>query len=377
MPCTVCLSAHSLHLSDQGGVRWAFLNWALGLRALGCNVVWLETVPTGMPDRDLEAAVAALKRDIAPYGLGDCLALCEETGGELPPEAGAGWSDLESAASADLLLNFRYTLPDSVVARFHRSALVDIDPGLLQHWMRDGLVSVARHDVYFTIGETVGRAASGIPDVDIVWHYAPPCVALDWWPWTRAPEGGRFSTLVNWWAGSWIGEDPDRETKRSGFLPFLDLPARTSQPLELGINFGGTDPTAIAEEEALRAKGWCVRRSIDVAATTTDYQHYIQQSRGEFSCAKPACLRLQNAWISDRTLCYLASGRPAIVQHTGPSRFLPDVGGLFRFRALEDAAASLDAVANDYDHQCRLARSLAEEFFDARTVVRRLLERAI
>jgi hypothetical protein len=375
--CTVCLSAHSLHLSDQGGHRWVFLNWALGLRALGCNVVWLEAVPTGMPDRDLEAAVAVLRRDVAPYGLDDCVALCDATGGELPPEAGAGSINLEAAACADLLLNLRYALPHAVVARFRRSAFVDIDPGLLQLWMRDRLVTVAPHDVYFTIGETVGDAASGIPDVDVVWHYTQPCVALDWWPCTQAPAGARFSTLANWWAGSWIGDDPDRETKRSGFLHFLDLPARTSQPLELGLNFGETDWTATAEEESLRAKGWCVRRGSDVAATTADYQQYIQRSLGEFSCAKPSCLRLQNAWISDRTLCYLASGKPAIVQHTGPSRFLPDAGGLFRFRTLEDAAISLDAVANDYDHQCRLARSLAEEFFDARTVVRRLLERAL
>jgi len=88
-------------------------------------------------------------------------------------------------------------------------------------------------------------------------------------------------------------------------------------------------------------------------------------------------LRLQNAWISDRTICYLASGKPAVVQHTGPSRFLPDAGGLFRFRTLDEAAACLEAVGDDYDRQCQLARSLAEEFFDARTVLRRVLDRAL
>jgi hypothetical protein len=88
-------------------------------------------------------------------------------------------------------------------------------------------------------------------------------------------------------------------------------------------------------------------------------------------------MRLANAWISDRTLCYLASGRPAIVQHTGPSRFLPDGDGLFRFGSLEEAAAALSTVEADYERQCRRARALVEAHFDAREVVRSVLERAI
>ena len=92
---------------------------------------------------------------------------------------------------------------------------------------------------------------------------------------------------------------------------------------------------------------------------------------------KPSCVRLQNAWISDRTLCYLASGKPVVVQHTGPSRFLPDRGGLFRFRGVHEAAECLDAVAIDYEHQCRLARDLAEEHFDAEKVISRVLEKAL
>ena len=92
---------------------------------------------------------------------------------------------------------------------------------------------------------------------------------------------------------------------------------------------------------------------------------------------KPACVRLQNAWVSDRTLCYLASAKPAVVQHTGPSRFLPEAAGMFRFRNLQEAARCLEQVAGDYERQCRLARALAEEHFDARKVVGRLLERAL
>src|SRR5262245_17933207 len=100
MAWTVCLSAKSLHVSDQGGHRWVFLNWALGLRALGCNVVWLEAVPNGMTGPALETAVAALKRDVAPYGLGDSVALCNENGAELAVEPATACLSLEAAACA-------------------------------------------------------------------------------------------------------------------------------------------------------------------------------------------------------------------------------------------------------------------------------------
>jgi hypothetical protein len=114
-----------------------------------------------------------------------------------------------------------------------------------------------------------------------------------------------------------------------------------------------------------------------IASNPWNYRQYIQTSRAEFSCAKPACIRLQNAWISDRTICYLASGKPAVVEHTGPSRFLPDAGGLFRFRNKPEAVRYIETVATDYERQCNLARSLAEEYFDARKVARAMLERAL
>jgi hypothetical protein len=124
-------------------------------------------------------------------------------------------------------------------------------------------------------------------------------------------------------------------------------------------------------------RGWRLRNSFEVTTTPLQYQSYIQSSLGEFSCAKPSYVGLQTAWISDRSLCYLASGKPAVVQHTGPSRFLPDDAGLFRFRDVAEAACHLEMVAGDYERQCSLARALAEEYFDARKVVRRVLERAL
>ena len=131
------------------------------------------------------------------------------------------------------------------------------------------------------------------------------------------------------------------------------------------------------EIERMREIGWRVRHADTVSSTPWDYQCYIQRSRGEFSCVKPSCVRLQNAWMSDRTICYLASGRPAVVENTGPSRFLPDAAGLFRFGDLEEAARMLEEAASDYERQCKQARALAEEHFDARKNLGKVLERAL
>ena len=127
----------------------------------------------------------------------------------------------------------------------------------------------------------------------------------------------------------------------------------------------------------MESQGWRIRHSLEVARTPEMYQAYIQESRGEFSCAKPSCMKLQNAWISDRTLCYLASGKPAVVQNTGPSAFLPNGEGLFRFSTLREAADALATINADYERHCRSAREIAETYFDAKQVLEGILNVAL
>jgi hypothetical protein len=169
----------------------------------------------------------------------------------------------------------------------------------------------------------------------------------------------------------WLSEMPEI-TKKVGFLPYLNLPEKTSVPLELALYIGGENEES--ERAMLKEQGWSVRDSHEVAATPWDYQRYIQASRGEFSCAKPAFVRWQNAWVSERTICYLSSGKPAIVEHTGPSQFLPDASGLLRFKNPEEAITMLSDVEANYDRHALAARALAEEFFDSRKVVQKVLD---
>jgi hypothetical protein len=241
--------------------------------------------------------------------------------------------------------------------------------------MEAGATSGADYDRYFTIGETVGTPRARFPDCGRTWTYTPPPVFLDEWPVTPCISGAAYTTVAHLYAGTVeIDGEEFSNDKRTAFLEYLDLPSRAPRPLELALCLGTDD----AQDAPLFERaGWRVRDAWEVTATPRDYAAYIRSSRGEFSCAKPSCSLLQNAWISDRTICYLASGKPAVVQHTGASDFLPDAEGLFRFRAVDEAAAMLETVESDYDRHARAARTLAEEHFDARKVVARVLEEAV
>lgn len=107
------------------------------------------------------------------------------------------------------------------------------------------------------------------------------------------------------------------------------------------------------------------------------YRSYIQRSRGEISCVKPSFVKLQNGWVSDRSLCYLASGKPVVVQRTGLGSYLPSGQGIFEFSTASEAAEALASVNADYENHCRSAREIAETYFDARRIAERILNTAL
>ena len=391
MSLTVCIApANTVSYPNGGGHLWVYLQWALALRALGCRVIWLEGIDLDDGD-DSPAArnrrrsggvsprecVAKLRSGLDAFGLSGALALyaMNDPAATIPPEVAQGTLNLDAAAEADLLLNLWHSTPAAVVRRFRRSAFIDTDPGLLQVWMTIGDVHVAPHDIHFTIGETVGRTHALFPDCGRRWLYTPPPVFLPEWP-VQPPDGSRtYTTVTHWWGGTFeYNGTVLSDEKRLAFIEFVDLPARAPVSLELAVCLGTFDGE---RRTLLEPNGWRVREAWDVTATPEQYRAYVQSSRGEFSCAKPSTMALQTAWVSDRTLCYLASGKPAIVQHTGPSRILPDAAGIFRFRTLQEAADALSAAEADYERHSREARALVAEYFDAQQVVSRVLERAL
>ena len=374
---TVCLSVNTLYYPNGGGHMWVYLNWALGFKLAGCKIIWLEGVDANTSVHELESYVILLKEKLSEYGFSANVALWCRNGAQSEIKSLAGCMSLEDAAEQSaILINQHYRMPGDVLQKFKKTALLDIDPGLTQLWVSKNYFVIAPHDSYFTIGETVGQPGSMFPDIGIKWQYTPPCVALDSWPVANALHSAPYTTVSHWNMKLW--EDDNGELycndKKSGFLPYFQLPKHVTGKLELALCLATGEE---GEKETLENLGWIVQDSQKLTSTPEKYKQYIQRSKGEFSCVKPSCVRLQNAWISDRTICYLASGKPAIVEHTGESRFLPDFAGLLRFKNFEGAINCIEEAETNYHSHCKLARALAEEYFDAKKVATRLLERSL
>src|SRR5262245_38972779 len=314
---TVCVWANTISYLEGGGHLWVYLNWALGLHRCGCRVLWLETLRPETTFCQAKIAVLKLKRLLQPYGFSEHLVLnYSPPSNRAASEVAAARALLEEAVHADLLLDMGYNGGKELLSRVRRSALIDIDPGLTQLWIKNGQIPRPDHDVCFTIGETVGRLGSGIPDCDLAWQYTPPCITLEEWQIAPFAPRAAFTTVSQWDSEDYVldGDSWYENNKRAGFSPFLDLPQYTSACIELALDLGDD----YAERNRLQELGWRVRDAREVASNPDTYRAYIRNSRGEFSCVKPSYVRLQTAWISDRSLCYLASGRPVVVQHTGP-----------------------------------------------------------
>lgn len=373
---------------EGGGHFWVYMQYVTGLRRLGCEVVWLERVRS----REEAAQDGALRRGLVErlerYGMGVRPVLY--SGPDVPAAL------VPELAGADLLLNFQYDASPELLARFPRTALVDIDPGLLQHWIAQEEIEPAAHDLYFTTGETVGLPGSQTPDAGLPWRPIRPPVDLESWPCVPAPTGAPFTTVSSWMGGvdgEWVSDGRGGfydNNKRVAFLRLLELPERAGRPFELALCLDESAESEArarrqayadyrgdrADRLALERHGWRVRHAYEAAGSPERYRQYIRASHAEFSCVKPSCIHFQNAWISDRTLCYLASGRPAVVEDTGPSAFLPNGEGLLRFHDLEEAVAAVERVDAEYERQCQAARALAESHFDARKVLAGLLDQA-
>ena len=383
MPVVVISPFNVLDFPEGGGHFWVYMQYAQGLRELGCQVYWMEQFRGTGDEATDESVLSAFRARMERFGMHRNLILYRCGGSERAtglPERYAGLSRAEAEAifeSADLLLNFHYAITPALLDRFRRTALVDIDPGLLQFWISRGQLSVAPHDLYFTTGETVGTAAARFPDCGLQWVRIRPPVSLERWPFVFNPHADAFTTVSCWDGGDWIvdGNETYENTKRMSYLQFAELPGLTRQPLELAL-FLRTQKDR-EEGRHMEARGWRIRHSREAACNPETYQAYIQSSRGEFSCVKPSCIRFQNAWVSDRTLCYLASGKPVIEQNTGPSSILPSGEGMFRFSTLEESAQAISTINGDYEKHCRAARQIAETLFDAKQIVGKILSDAM
>jgi hypothetical protein len=226
---------------------------------------------------------------------------------------------------------------------------------------------VGRHDVLFTYGANIGRSDCIIPTAGLTWHPTRPPVVVDWWaPRPGAPTVDALTTIANWQHSGkdvvWQGETYQWR-KDVAFEEYLNLPQRSRLPLELALG-------AISDEESafLRERGWRVVPSLGVADPGA-YRDYVAGSLGEFTVTKDQYVRTRSGWFSDRSVCYLAAGRPVVTQDTGAETWIDVSEGLLFFDSPETALAAIDDVAGDAQRHGGAAQEVAREFFEARKVM--------
>lgn len=366
-----------------GGMVWSNLQYLMGLARLGHDVYFVEDSEDypacydpvrDVVDTDPSYGLGFAARELERIGLADRWAYWDaHTSRWLGPCADR---ILEICASADLLLNLCGVNPvrpwlGGIPVRL----LVDEDPAFTQirHLTDPGARDRAlQHTVFLSFAENLGTGRCAIPDDGFPWLPTRQPVVLDALAVTPAPRDGKFTTVMQWQSY------PAREhagirygMKSDAFMPYLTLPQRAGRIIELALGGPG------APRDLLRANGWLVRDSREPTTDVPTYLRYIEQSRAEWSVAKHGYVVSRSGWFSERSVTYLASGRPVLIQDTGFSDWLPTGAGVVPFSSPEEALGGIEVINSRYEFHCKAARAIAEEHFDSRGVLSRLVEAAM
>jgi hypothetical protein len=357
----------------QGGATWAVLQYLAGLEALGHEVIVVEPVPSRGDGNSLTGSPAARYFESLDLLRGRAALLT--TGGE--ETVGLSYLQLaDFAAGADLLLNVSGMLRDErLLEPIPVRAFLDLDPGFNQVWEATGEdMGFGLHTHHVTVGTLVGRKGCPIPTGGRAWIHTLPPVALHLWPRAGAPSrDAAFTTVGHWRSYGSIEYGGIHYGQRAHSLrELIELPTICSSRFQLAL---GIHPDEAADLEALRANGWELVDPLEVAGTPTAYAEFIRCSRAELSVAKSGYVASRSGWFSDRSACYLASGRPVVAQDTGFGDCLPTGEGLLAFTTVGEAATAVEQVNADWARHSAAARELAEEHLEARRVLSSLLER--
>lgn len=373
-----------LHIVGQypmAGVAWQAIHYLLGFQRLGWDVYYVED--SGASPYDPDAASVTGDCRYAVRYVGDVMHRAGLDGrwvyldmlhGETHGMSRAALDDLYRTATGIVNL-CGATAPRAEHRQGAKLLYVETDPVYEQFnvALGDGPSTgfLQSHDVLFTYGENIGAPDCPVPLAGFTWHHTRPPVVMDCWA-GQADASARAFTTVASFANK--GKDITYDgvtyqwSKHENFLRFLDLPRRTPQPFLMAMK-----PTDPGVEARVRAAGW---ELVDPEATSRDvdrYRDFIRASRGEFTVAKDIYVRPRSGWFSDRSVCYLAAGRPVVTQDSGFGKFIPTGEGLFAYTTMEEAVDALERINDDYPRHSAAARRVAADSFGAEPVLRRLL----
>jgi len=374
----ILLSGMLAGVPGHGGATWAVLQYLLGFRRLGHEVVFVEPVEASGAiarhgDLGRSASGRYFRRLRRSFRLEGCTAMVRSGTRDA---YGMEYRDLVSfAKGADLLVNLSGMLRESeLVDPIPTRLYLDLDPGFTQLWdAADGIdMGFDRHTHFASVGLELEKGGGPVPTRGRDWVGTLPPVVLDHWPFSSTPGGEAYTSVANWRGyGGCEHQGISYGQKAHSIRELATLPARAPRSVELAL---AIHPAERGDIELLRRNAWKLVDPAVVANTPGRYRSYLAHSRGELSVAKSGYVVGHTGWFSDRSACYLACGRPVIAQDTGFSRHLPTGQGLLAFGTADEAAHAMESVEADYPAHRRAARSLAERFLDSDVVLSRLLQ---
>lgn len=365
----------------QGGHTWVFLQYLLGLRRLGWDVLLLDRIEPEMcvdatgQQCPLENSInlAYVRRVLEGFECADGYALLHAGRSAL---GRSRQRILEHVRDSEALINVMGYVDDAeVLAASRRRVFFDIDPGFSHMWHDLGWTRLFDgYDAFVTVANNIGHESCTVPTCGLQWIPTLQPIVLEHWPAQSAPDHLCLSS-VGAWRGPYAPIEYHGRTyglRVHEFRRFVGIPRRSRARFEIALDIHAAEQS---DRTLLEENGW---RLVDPAVVAGDpwrYREYIQASAAEFMVAKNMYVATNSGWFSDRSVCYLASGRPVVAQETGLDGYLPDDGGLLRFTTMEDAVDAVASVAGDYARHSRRARAIAEECFDSDRVLTLLLER--
>ena len=364
------------------GLSFHNIHYIAGLQELGYDVHYVESV--NYPEEYYDPSTDEMTSD-ASYAIDYLADLLPRYG--VPPGQftfvdfekrchGSDWRTLREVLNrADFVLSLAIPSWFDELERCPRRAFVDGDPVFTQIEMAEGgpIASVLQHyDILFTYGVRIGMPDCPIPTVNRTWIPTRTVTATRLWD--VAPlqaDGLPITTVMHWAAGSDVTLNGRvYGHKNREFERFKGLPKLARQPFVLAV---GLDE---GPRKQLRSLGWQLVPPLSVSGAIEDYRKFIAGSRADFGIAKHAYVASNCGWFSDRSTCYLASGRPVLHQETGFSEWLPTGEGVLKFSDVSEVLECLRCLNMDYDRHAQAARRIAEEYFEAATVLRHMLSEA-
>jgi len=370
------------------GVIWQHVHYIVGLQRLGHDVYYIEdsarlpyNPETFEVNNEFDYAALLLERLAREFEFKNRWAFCARyLRGQ--PTAGLSLNRVRQLyREADAILNIcgAQEFNDDLLAS-DRIIYVESDPGVEQIRIDKGVRStidyLRRHRALFSFGENVGTESFPVPTHNMKWLPTRQPVVTDLWKTNRAPSRAAvFTSVANWSTSglkdiTWRGEKYLWSKSRE-FLRFLAAPKKAGETFELATNI----PDAKTRAKFLR-NGWRFHSPLQLSVDYWLYRDYVRRSRGEFTVAKDQYVRLNTGWFSDRSACYLAAGRPVIIQQSGFTQRYGNDGGLFAFSSIKEIVEAVKAINADYAKHSRAAREVAREIFEAEKVLALLLDRA-